>query len=188
MTLKIRWSSRSTAAAAAMTAMMVVAPVIAATDAHATVGDGKYGFLNYKSVLANSYQAMTASNARNAYPVILNPRVVVNSDYTPVQLWKETTVNGYKRYTNATTQLNLGVSGGSTAENAEIIAATPDGSLNQDWFTQSYSAYPSNVVRIVNRKSGLCIGTNGGAVTTNTVLIQHTCDGSQNQGWYKQDS
>ncbi|MFG3296835.1 hypothetical protein ACGF3G_49700 [Streptomyces sp. NPDC048179] len=35
MTVKVRWSPRKSAAAAAMTAMLLVAPVIAATDAQA---------------------------------------------------------------------------------------------------------------------------------------------------------
>ncbi|MER5530451.1 hypothetical protein ABT075_38750 [Streptomyces sp. NPDC002677] len=186
MTVEVRWLPRVIAVTAAMTAMVVVTPVIAATDAHATAGDKQYGFLNYKSVLAGTNQMMTASNARNAYPVILNPSVIVAGDYAGVELWKETTP-AYSRYTNVLTKLNLGVSGGSTAENAQIIAATPDNSVNQDWHIEHYRLYPSDVVRIINRKSGMCIGTNGAAVTTNTVLIQHTCDGSQNQGWYQKD-
>jgi hypothetical protein len=73
--------------------------------------------------------------------------------------------------------MNLGIDGGSNANGAAAIQASPTGAVNQDWLKRS-TGYPAGVVALVNRKSGLCLGISGGSLNDGAQAAQFFCDGS----------
>lgn len=159
------------------------------TAAHATPGDNRWGLLNLNTHQQNVDAVMAPSSSANAARVVLRTLQLTSSgDFPAIENWQVTRNGVYYRFTNVSTGKRLGVSGGSTDNYVAIIAATPDGSLNQDWYFGTNSNYPSAVRQIKNRKSKKCIGVNGGSVSPGAGLIQAPCDGRANQGWYTVDN
>ncbi len=86
----------------------------------------------------------------------------------------------------------MGISGGSTSNQARAIQAPFFGDLNQQWTRTPVSSTPANnnnantpPFNLVDRKSGKCLDTaNLGSLQAGAAVVQATCDGTISQRWY----
>jgi beta-glucanase (GH16 family) len=84
------------------------------------------------------------------------------------------------RIANRNSRLLMEVSGGSTADGAQVIQWPATGGANQDWrFVDKGSGYWS----LVNRNSGKCLDVSGYSTADGAKVIQWTCNGGNNQQW-----
>ncbi len=86
----------------------------------------------------------------------------------------------YYRLINRNSGKVADVSGGSTADGADVVQMTSNGQTNQQWsFVDAGSGY----YKIVNRKSGKLMDVNGGSTADGGDIIQWPDNGGTNQQW-----
>jgi hypothetical protein len=75
----------------------------------------------------------------------------------------------------------LGVSGGSTAQGAQLVVWQCDGSRNQKWSAQGSSACGGHI--LVNQGSGQLISVEGGSTSNGAPVIQWPHGSTPDQTW-----
>ncbi len=86
----------------------------------------------------------------------------------------------YYRLINRNSNKVADVSGGSTADGADIVQMTSNGQTNQQW---SFVSVGSGYYQIVNRKSGKLMDVNGGSTADGGDIIQWPNNSGTNQHW-----
>jgi hypothetical protein len=81
---------------------------------------------------------------------------------------------------NASSGQYMGVSGGSTADNAPVVQAAADGSADQQW---QLVPLGGGTYTVVNAASGKLLNIPNGSTTSGTQLIQYHDDGGANSRW-----
>jgi hypothetical protein len=84
----------------------------------------------------------------------------------------------------------MGVPGGSTAPNVQLVQWNCNGSNDQNWIRDaSHSTVIGNLTYTpwVDQRSGQCIGVASGSRSAGAAVVQSWCNGSPDQSWARVD-
>ncbi|MGA8214178.1 MAG: RICIN domain-containing protein [Candidatus Sulfotelmatobacter sp.] len=127
----------------------------------------------------------TSASALGNYPIA--PSGLTSANYTimyvngTLAVLPSTGLSGITyNIQNVNSGLYLGVLGASTANGANIVQWTPDGSLDQDW---TLIMLKNGAYQIMDVNSGLFMGVDGASTIEDVAVVQWQADSSTDQQW-----
>ncbi|MFJ9634559.1 RICIN domain-containing protein [Streptomyces sp. NPDC101175] len=126
----------------------------------------------------------------------MSDRIVVNTDAPssvtnpllsayPGQITVASQTAPAMQIINKNSNLNLGVSGASTAPNGAAVQLAPDSTTNEQW--KLVAAEPG-YYKIADVNSGLLLGISSASTTAGAAVVQWTDNGSADQRWQVVDA
>jgi len=138
-------------------------------------------------VLTGTLKITTTAKTTSAvgtYPIVPSGVTATNYEITFVDgslvVLPSTGLSGLYNIENVNSGLLLGVAGASTAEGADIVQWTSNGSPNQEW---TLALLPNGAYQIIDAYSGMLIGVSSASTSPGASLVQWPSTGGPDQEW-----